>query len=262
VTAVAPDVGLRVAAQLLPAHEDGAIFLDLAPITNPHMLPSVLVSELRIPGTSMDAARSPISFLHDKRMMIVFDSCERILDASAQLAETLLREAPGITILATSREALRIEGESVYRLSPLDVPPHAAVLTSLDALSYPAVQLFVERASLSWSKNSFDDDEAPIVAHICRRLDGIALAIELAAARVEAFGTRGTAELLNDRLRLLTGGRRTALPRHQTMAAMIEGLGCGRRAAHRLPSRLAAFSRRLGQPDALLPGEGVSGYRA
>ncbi|RVE91917.1 adenylate cyclase [Sinorhizobium meliloti] len=215
-------VGIRVAAQLLSSHKDGICFLDLAPITNPHLLPSILASALRLTETSDDPTRSLIGFLRGKRMLIVFDSCEHILEDAARLAETLLREAPEVAILTTSREALRVEGESVYRLPPLDMPPSAVVLTANDALKYPAIRLFVERAASSGSGYSFDDDEAPVVAHICRQLDGIALAIELAAARVEAFGTRGIAELLNDRLLLLTGGRRTALPRHQTLAAMIE----------------------------------------
>ncbi|MGK9282323.1 alpha/beta fold hydrolase [Sinorhizobium meliloti] len=215
-------VGIRVAAQLLSSHKDGICFLDLAPITNPQLLPSILASALRLTETSDDPTRSLIGFLRGKRMLIVFDSCEHILEDAARLAETLLREAPEVAILATSREALRVEGESVYRLPPLDMPPSAVVLTADDALKYPAIRLFVERAASSGSGYSFDDDEAPVVAHICRQLEGIALAIELAAARVEAFGTRGIAELLNDRLLLLTGGRRTALPRHQTLAAMIE----------------------------------------
>ncbi|MER8826434.1 hypothetical protein NKH73_10485 [Mesorhizobium sp. M0938] len=103
-------------------------------------------------------------------MLLVLDSCELVLEATARLAEALLREAPEITILATSREALRVEGESVYRLPPLDMPPSAAGLTAADALEYPAIRLFVERATSSGSEYSFNDDEAPVVAHICRQL--------------------------------------------------------------------------------------------
>ena len=155
-------------------------------------------------------------------MLLIFDSAELVVETAARLAEMLLRDAPGIHILATSREALRAEGESVYRLAPLEMPPVTAGLTAAEALTYPAVQLFVARATSHGNDFRFDNHEAPIVADICRQLDGIALAIELAAGRVEAFGTRGIAELLDDRIRLLTGGRRTALARHQTLAATLD----------------------------------------
>ncbi|MGO6718675.1 ATP-binding protein [Rhizobium ruizarguesonis] len=215
-------VGVRVAEELSSSYQHGVCFMDLAPLSNPSSLPSVLASLLRLPEITGDPISLVSAHLRDKHMLLVFDSCELVLDAAARLAETLLREAPGISVLATSREALRVEGESVYRLPPLDMPPLGAGLAAADALAFPAIRLFVERATSSGSEYVFDDDEAPIVTHICRQLDGIALAIELAAGRVEAFGTRGIAELLNDRLRLLTGGRRTALPRHQTLAAMID----------------------------------------
>ncbi|MFK3857170.1 ATP-binding protein [Agrobacterium pusense] len=215
-------VGIRVAEELSSSYEHGVCFLDLAPLRNPSSLSSVLASQLRLPEIAGDTVSLLTAHLRGKNMLLVFDSCELVLDAAAELAEILLREAPGIRILATSREALRVEGESVYRLPALDMPPLGSGLTASDALAFPAIRLFVDRATSSGSEFEFDDDEAPIVTHICRQLDGIALAIELAAGRVEAFGTRGIAELLNDRLRLLTGGRRTALPRHQTLAAMID----------------------------------------
>jgi predicted ATPase/DNA-binding winged helix-turn-helix (wHTH) protein len=245
-------VGLRVAEQLLSSHEHGHCFVDLAPITNSQIVPSVLASQLRLPETSGDPTANLIGHLRGKRLLLVFDSCELVLEATARLAETLLRELPEITILATSREALRVEGESVYRLPPLDTPPSAAGMTAAYALEFPAIRLFVERATSSGSGYTFDDDEAPVVTHICRQLDGIALAIELAAARVEAFGTRGIAELLNDRLRLLTGGRRTALPRHQTLAAMIDwSYGALSKEERKVLRRLAIFAGDFGREAAV-----------
>ncbi|MER8659282.1 winged helix-turn-helix domain-containing protein [Mesorhizobium sp. M0847] len=236
-------VGLRVAKQLLSAHEHGHCFIDLAPITNSQLVPSVLASQFHLPETLGDPTASLIGHLRGKRLLLVFDSCELVLEATARLAETLLREVPDITILATSREALRVEGESVYRLPPLDTPPSAAGLTAADALEFSAIRLFVERTTSSVNGYTFDDNEAAVVTHICRQLDGIALAIELAAARVEAFGTRGIAELLNDRLRLLTGGRRTALPRHQTLAAMIDwSYGALSKEERKVLRRLAIFA--------------------
>lgn len=213
---------LAVAEQLSSSYEDGICFLDLAPLANAQLVPSVLAAALGLADGSLDPLPGVIGHLHERRMLLIFDSCELVVDAATQLAERLLKEAPGIHILATSREALRAEDESVYRLAPLDMPPVSAGLTAVDALTFPAVQLFVDRATLRGGGFEFDDDEAPVVADICRQLDGIALAIELAAGRVEAFGTRGIAELLNDRFRLLTGGRRTAFPRHQTLAATLD----------------------------------------
>lgn len=212
---------LAVAEQLSSSYEHGVCFLDLAPLANAQLVPSVLAAALGLADGSLDPLPGVIAHLRERRMLLIFDSCELVVDTAAQLAEMLLKEAPGIHILATSREALRAEDESVYRLAPLDMPPVSAGLTAADALTFPAVQLFVDRATLRGGFE-FDDDEAPVVADICRQLDGIALAIELAAGRVEAFGTRGIAELLDDRFRLLTGGRRTALPRHQTLAATLD----------------------------------------
>jgi len=244
-------VGIRVAEELSSSYEHGVCFLDLAPLRNPSSLSSVLASQLRLPKITGDPVSLLTAHLRDKSMLLVFDSCELVLDAAAELAETLLREAPGITILATSREALRVEGESVYRLPALDMPPLGSGLTAADALVFPAIRLFVDRAMSSGSEFKFDDDEAPIVTHICRQLDGIALAIELAAGRVEAFGTRGIAELLNDRLQLLTGGRRTALPRHQTLAAMIDwSYGALSREEQALLRGLAVFPGEFGREAA------------
>ncbi len=154
--------------------------------------------------------------------MIILDNCELVVDASARLTEAILCETPDVRVLATSREPLRTEGESVYRLPPLELPPVSAGLTSHEAMSFPAVRLFVDRATSRCSDFEFNDEEAPLVADICRQLDGIPLAIELAAGRVEAFGTRGISALLDDRFRLLAGGKRTALPRHQTLQATID----------------------------------------
>jgi predicted ATPase/DNA-binding winged helix-turn-helix (wHTH) protein len=213
---------VAVAEQLLSSYEHGVCFLDLAPLANAQLVSGMLAATLGLADSSKDPLPCIIAHLRERRMLLIFDSCELVVDATARLAETLLRQAPEIHILATSREGLRAEGESVYRLAPLDLPPVSAGLTSGEALTSPAVQLFVDHAMSSGSGFEFDDTEAPLVADICRQLDGIPLAIELAAGRVGAFGTRGVAKLLNDRFRLLAGGRRTALPRHQTLEATID----------------------------------------
>jgi predicted ATPase/DNA-binding winged helix-turn-helix (wHTH) protein len=215
-------VCLAAAEDLVASYEDGVCFLDLAPLADPHLLPSVLATVLGVAAASEDPLSEVASFLRKKRMLLIFDSCERLLPQTALLIETLLKEAAGVNILATSREALRAEGESVYRLPPLELPSLTAGLSASHALTFSAIQLFVERAASGTGGYELDDHDAPIVADICRQLDGIALAIELAAARVEAFGPRGIAERLDDSLRLLSGGRRTALPRHQTLRATLD----------------------------------------
>jgi predicted ATPase len=155
-------------------------------------------------------------------MLLVLDNCEHVIEAAADVAVRILRGAPGVRILATSREVLRAEGEHVHRLPPLACPPPSAGLTAADALRFPAVQLFVEREAAFLGEFELADHDAPLVADICRRLDGLPLAIELAAARVDALGLRGLTMHLDDRLQMLTGGRRPAVPRHQSLRATLE----------------------------------------
>src|SRR5260370_28897755 len=169
-----------------------------------------------------DPFLSLLAFLGDRRVLLLLDNCEHVIDAAAALAEHVVSAAPQTYILATSREALRVEGEHVHLLYPLDGPLDDIGLTAVEALRFPAVQLFMERAAASGNRSEVSVAEAPRVAKICRRLDGIALAIELAAGRVSSHGIRGTAELLDNRFKLLWQGRRTAPPRHQTLHAMLD----------------------------------------
>ncbi|MDE5451647.1 hypothetical protein GWE18_01985 [Bradyrhizobium sp. CSA112] len=215
-------VALAVADQLIASYKDGGRFVDLAPLNDPQLVPSALASVLGVPIRSENPYPALTSFLKGKQMLLLLDNCEHVLLAAAELAEELLKGAPAVHILATSREPLRAEDERVQRLPPLETAPVEAGLTAMEALSYPAVQLFVERASASAGGYELRDEDVPVVAQICRRLDGIALAIELAACRVDAFGVRGVASRLDDRFHLLTRGRRTALPRHQTLRAAFD----------------------------------------
>jgi predicted ATPase len=163
-----------------------------------------------------------IAYLRDRQTLVLLDSCEHVIDAAASLAEQIISGAPAVHILATSREPLRVKGEQVYHLSPLTSPPAWSRLTAVDALTFPAIQLFVERAAESLEGFELSDADAPIVAEICHKLEGIALAIELAATRIDAFGLRQLSALLEDRFRLLRQGRRTALARHRTLAAALD----------------------------------------
>jgi predicted ATPase/DNA-binding winged helix-turn-helix (wHTH) protein len=215
-------VALAVARGLIDSYEHGVRFIDLASVVDPRLAPGAFAAGL---GVTI-GAENPIlrlsAALADKRMLLVLDNCEHVIEAAAALAVEVLNRAPGVQILATSREPLRAKGEHVHRLPSLESPPASARLTAAAALGFPAVQLFVERAAATSSAFTFGDENAPLVADICRRLDGIPLAIELAAARVDAFGVHGLAVHLRDPLQLLTGGHRPALPRHQTLRAMLD----------------------------------------
>ena len=215
-------VALAVADSLAGAYADGVCFVDLASLSDPRLVASALASALGGGVAAADASAAVVERLRETRMLIVLDSCEHVVEEAAVLAERLLRAAPDVHVLATSREPLRADGESVQRLAPLEVPPPTPELTAAEALTFSAIELFVERASACADGFELRDEDAPRVAEICRRLDGIALAIELVAGRVSAFGVAGIAAHLDDRFRLLTQGRRTALPRHQTLSAALD----------------------------------------
>src|SRR5262249_49363319 len=215
-------VALAVATELAGSYKDGAHFIDLAPVRDPRLVASALGSVLGVAIRSENPYPALAAFLRRKQMLLVIDNCEHVAEAAAKLAEEALKSSPEVHILATSREPLRAQGETLHRLPPLETAPRFTGLTAAAALSVPAVQLFVERAAASAAGYELTDSEAPVVAQICRKLDGIALAIELAASRVDAFGVAGVAARLNDRFRLLTQGRRTAVPRHQTLRAAFD----------------------------------------
>jgi predicted ATPase len=215
-------VAVAVAEQLFASYEGGIRFVDLAPLGNPLLVASALASALGFGIRSEHPIPDLVAFLHDKRMLLVLDSCEHVLDAVATLVEEILKSAPHVHILATSREPLRTRRESVQRLAPLGVPEATNNLSAADAMTFPAIQLFVERVAANLEGFEISDADAPVVADICRRLDGIALAVELAAGRVDTFGVRGVAALLDDRFRLLTRGPRATLPRHQTLSAALD----------------------------------------
>jgi len=215
-------VAVAIAHALIDDFEGAVFFVDLGALTDPGLVPTAVASALGFMVQAHDPFLSLLAFLGQRRVLLVFDNCEHVIEPTAALAERVVDEAPQAHILATSREALRVEGEHVHLLYPLDGPLEDVGLTAAEALTFPAVQLFMERATASGYSSELSDADAPIVAGICRRLDGIALAIELAASRVSSHGIRGTAELLDNRFKLLWQGRRTAPPRHQTLNAMLD----------------------------------------
>jgi predicted ATPase/DNA-binding winged helix-turn-helix (wHTH) protein len=215
-------VAISVAHTLADGFDDAVFFIDLAGLTDPQLVPTAIASALGFAVQTQDPVVGLLAFIGDRKLLLVLDSCEHVIGVAAALAERVVSGAPQAHILATSREALRAEGEHVHLLYSLDYPPEDAGLTAMEALRYPAVQLFMERAAASGYDAELSDTDTPIVARICRRLDGIALAIELAASRVGSIGIRGTAELLDNRFSLLWQSRRTALPRHETLNAMLD----------------------------------------
>lgn len=217
-------LALEVAARLREDFRDGVWFIEFAPLTDPAL---VLQSVLTTLGLVEQAGSSPISivsdFLQPRRVLLILDNCEHLIQSCAQLVETLLRSCPTLHVLATSREALVIAGERVYLVPTLSIPdPAQADLATLPR--YEAVQLFVARAQTTLPGFTLTVENMSAVAQVCHQLDGIPLALELAAARVKALRVEQIALRLSERdqFRLLTAGSRTALPRHQTLHALID----------------------------------------
>jgi len=214
-------VALHAAADLLK--EDGAWFVDLAPLSEPSLVPSALAQVFDIrESASASLIDSVVNALKKKKLLLVLDNCEHVVAAAADAVDKILRACPDVRILATSREPLAVAGEQIVRMSSLPVPPEGAKLTGRRAMEYAAVALFVARAKAVQRAFDIDDTSAPIVAEIVRHLDGIALAIELAAARVKVLSVAQLRDKLGERFKLLTGGSRTVLPRQQTLHALIE----------------------------------------
>src|ERR1700733_1383855 len=215
-------VAIAVGHHLFDAFSGALLFVDLGMLSNPELVTPGMASMLGLSVQSSDAAPNLIAYLRDKRILLILDTCEHLVEAVAPLAATIIDAAPQVHILATSREALRVEGEHIYRLDALACPPDDPRLTAAAVRSFPATQLFMERALAGGARFDVSDAEAPIVASICRKLDGVALAIELAARRVESHGLQQTAGLLDQRLTLLWQGSRTAPPRQKTLQAMLD----------------------------------------
>jgi predicted ATPase/DNA-binding SARP family transcriptional activator len=216
-------LALEAATKLLNDYPNGVWLVELAPLADPTLVAQTMAATLGVreqPGrTILDAL---MDYLRAKTMLLILDNCEHLIDSCAQLAESLLRAAPRLKLLASSREALGIAGETAYRVPSLSLPV-SQQLSNLDALSQnDCVHLFVDRALAAYPPFRFKEKNAPAIADICRRLDGIPLALELAAARVAVFSPEEIAARLDDRFRLLTGGSRTALERHQTLRALID----------------------------------------
>jgi predicted ATPase/DNA-binding winged helix-turn-helix (wHTH) protein len=213
---------LALANRLLEQYPQGVSFIDLAPVSRGQRVSVVIASALGINCTTDDPLLVLTSHLATSKTLLILDNCEHVLEDAATAVETILRHAPHCSVLITSREPLHAEGEFVHDLAPLPTPTDTSTLTAADALRYPAIRLLVERIAAHDLGFVFTDQDVQAAAEICRKLDGNALAIEIAAARVRAFGIAHLVELLDGSFRLQMTGRRTALPRHRTLSAALD----------------------------------------
>jgi len=203
-------LAIQVASQIAAQFRDGAHYVDLAPITEPDLVPATAARALGLPDVpGCSATDALLQFVADRQMLLVLDNCEHLLDATAALVAALLGPCPAVTVLATSREAIGMSGEAIWRVSSLSINDEA-------------IELFTDRARLVRPEFAITDDNAATVAEICQRLDGMPLAIELAAARVRALSVTDILTGLHDRFRLLTGGTRSAVRRQQTLRASVD----------------------------------------
>ncbi|TMG81961.1 MAG: hypothetical protein E6H78_15810 [Betaproteobacteria bacterium] len=216
-------LAIEAASALTATFEDGVWLVELAPLTDAALVSSAIASAL---GARAEGDVPPLTLieavLRGKRALLLLDNCEHVIDEAAKISQALLRALPDLHLLATSREALGVEGESLYRVPSLTMPGIEEVHTMADVLASEAGALFVERARTIAPAFALTEKNAAAVARVCRRLDGIPLAIELAVARLAALSVEELAQRVDDRFRLLTGGLRTALPRQRTLRALVD----------------------------------------
>ncbi len=216
-------LALQVGAELLDSYPDGVWLLEQAPISDGELIPSALASIFHVrEAEHRSITDALVHALKMRHTLIIFDNCEHVVEPAARLIDTILRNCPHIKIIATTRQGLGIAGEAVHRVASLAVPQPSSDLTAEEAMRHGAIALFVERAIAATETFRLTDQNVFVVARLCQRLDGIALAIELAAPRLKALSVEQLEAKLSERFRILTGGSRTALPRQQTMRALVD----------------------------------------
>jgi predicted ATPase/class 3 adenylate cyclase len=216
-------LSLQVAADVLDDYPDGVWFVELAPLADPDRVAQAVASVLAVVEDAGRPVQEALAkFVKDRRLLIILDNCEHLLQACAELARDLLHAGPGVKVLTSSREPLHLTGETSYPLPSLAVPDRHGNITPAALTQYEAVHLFTDRALAVKPAFQVTQENASAIAEICHRLDGIPLALELAAARVRALSVEQIATRLSDRFRLLTSGDRTAMPRQQTLRACID----------------------------------------
>ena len=239
-------LALQVAAERLGNFPDGIWFVELAPLADPSLVVQSVMTTLGLRERASTAPETILKdYLHAKNLLLLLDNCEHLLVACAQFADTFLRACPHLKILASSREPLGVTGETTYRVPSLSSPTPTSDLQLLvsSPTQYDAVRLFIDRAQMVLPSFQVTNQNTPSIAQICYRLDGIPLALELAAARIKGMKPGQIAERLDDRFRLLTGGSRAGLPRHQTLRATMDwSYGLLSESERRLLGRLSVFA--------------------
>jgi predicted ATPase len=215
-------VALALLNRIRANYADGGFLIDVAPLGQPSLVAEHVASVLQVPTAEAQALEGVVRYLKERRALLVLDNCEHVLEATARIAETLASQAPYIHILATSREPMRARGEWVFPLGPLATPPLSNTMTAEEVMRYPSALLLRERAAAAGRSFDLDDADAPSIADVCIKLDGLPLALELAAVRIPSLGLKTVADRLDDRFDLLIKGRRTADHRHQTLSALID----------------------------------------
>ncbi len=216
-------LSLQIAADVVSEYPDGVWFVEFAPIADERLVPQAVATVLGVrEETGQPVIEALIKHMGDRKLLLVLDNCEHLVRACAELAKQLLQAGAGVKILASSREHFNVAGETVYTVPPLSVPEVDGRIVTGTIVEYEAVHLFIERAMAVQPAFNLTEQNASAVVEICQRLDGIPLALELAAARVRSLSVQQIAERVNDRFRLLTTGDRTALPRQQTLRALID----------------------------------------
>ncbi|MFZ1321261.1 MAG: NB-ARC domain-containing protein [Ignavibacteria bacterium] len=216
-------LSLQVAAELIDRFENGVWLIELAPISDPELIAQTIANSLGInEQPDQNTIDTLYNYLKDKELLLILDNCEHLVTACAEITEKLLQHCPKLKIIATSREAFRCEGEHTYNVTSLTHPDPNKEISSVELSQFEAVKLFIERALEVNPGFKVNNENAPALAQICYQLDGIPFAIELAAARTKVLPVEKICEKLADRFKLLTGGRRTDIPGHQTLRAMID----------------------------------------
>ncbi len=216
-------LSLQVAADVVNDYPDGVWFVELAPINDGNLVPQAIASVIGVKDeTGLTLSDALVAYVRDRKLLLVLDNCEHVVSACAEVAKRLLQASRGVRIMTSTREPLNIAGESIYTVPPLSVPRHDARVSVDSMLQFEATRFFAERASVMQPSFAVTQHNVASVAEICRRLDGIPLALELAAARVRTLSVEQIAARVNDRFQLLTHGDRTAEPRQQTLRAMID----------------------------------------
>jgi len=245
-------VALAILNRIRANYADGGFLIDVAPLGRPSLVAEHVASVLQVPTAEAQALEGVVRYLKERSALLVLDNCEHVLEATARIAETIASQAPHVHIIATSREPMRASGEWVFPLGPLATPPVSNAITADEVMRYPSALLLRERATAAGWRFDLVDADAPSIADVCIKLDGLPLALELAAVRIPSLGLKTVVDRLDDRFDFLIRGRRTADHRHQTLSALIDwSYETLLEPSRRVWRRIAGFAGTFSLEDAL-----------